>query len=196
MICLAVHLNERLLCMAGHTDAEVISAIVGGGRGSQWDDPVAFHVACVFASPTGEHVHHYLIERTVLVTGDRLEFSLVQSDSPTQFPETLPIGPSDEISVREGDEALRTMSALTSIRPATPREVKLQLRLSDHEPVVLGVPLGQEHALCSISWIKRRPDRCEVYARTFSGAEADERATDWLQSTLKVGQVFEVLMSA
>jgi hypothetical protein len=200
MICLAVRLNERLVCIAGHPRAELLSAIVGGGKGTQWDDPVAFHVACLYTSPTGEPVHHYLIDRTILANEDRLTFSLVQSDLPTPIPHEPSAISSGESALQEWEDVALKTNPPALMPSAGPREVQMQLRLNDAEPVGLSIPVDQEHALCSVTWIKRRPDRCEVHARTFSGAEpsleADECGTDWLRNILEVGDRFEVSMSA
>ncbi len=57
---------------------------------------------------------------------------------------------------------------------------------------------GEEHVLCSLLWIKQRPDRCTVSVRTFGDKSKPEEspATEWLLTSLALNDDFSVRIAA
>ena len=197
MICIAVQRNDLPACVAGIADASLLTAIVAGG--SAGDDAASFHVAGMCDLTAERTAHVYWIHETPLVSGDRLRFTLVQSDQPTTPIEVKATDSPEYLEEqRQFEEVERTWTPPTEPPPLRWPHLGLHLSLKDDDPIRLRIPVGQEHVMCSLHWNKWRPDHCNVYVRTYTGFAkgTEQRTTDWLRGKLKVGEGFELRLDA
>jgi hypothetical protein len=197
MICLAVHRNNDLLCIAGINNASLLSAIVAGGAAGE--DPASFHVAGLQELDGGRSAHVYWIHETPLSVGDCLRFELVQYDEPTVPLETKATDSPEYAQEQRELEELEE-SSVGSEHPATCEWPALEFRLKLRSEVEVSARLvdGEEHIMSSLTWDKWRPERCRVYVRSFTGdtRSGELIATDWLRGVLQVGDTFEIAVSA
>jgi len=197
MICLAVHRSDSLVCMAGIAEGSMLTSIIAGGVGDE--HPASFYVAGMQDLPVERSAHVFWVHERPLSAGDRLRFTLIESDDAS-----API----EIKATDSQEYLEEQREFEQIErhyvppiASPPRRwpaLELGLRLREESPVRARLPLDQEHIMCSLLWDKWSPERCRVYVRSFTGfAQGTQRkTTDWLRGDLHVGDSFELSVLA
>ena len=195
-MCLAVHKNGKPVCVSGHSDATILTSIIGGWVGD--DDAASFHVSGMCDLPDERSAHLHWVEESKLNSGDRLRFELVRSAAPS-IPLTVEATDSPAYLADQAAfyEATRDWVAPSEPPAARWPYLKFECAIDAGKPLAVGIPIGQEHILCSLAWNVWTPDICRVYVRTFSGSGRgiEPRETPWLRANLVEGQALELRVS-
>jgi len=196
LICIEVHLNERLICRAGVADACILNCIVGAGVGG--DQPASFHVAGMLDLPEDRAAHVYWSDESALAPPDHLRIALVDSDEPSP---PLRVTPTDSPEYLEEQRQFAELEKSTTSPPVPgPKRwpnATLSLRVNNSDETRATLKNQEEHILCSTVWDKWRPEFLRVYVRSFSsGWSKNEAKTEWLRANLRVGEYLDIGVEA
>jgi hypothetical protein len=197
MRAIDVAVNGKPLWRLGIMNASIISPSV-----SAWvadDSPASLMVSAMCDLDEGRAAHVRWCENWPLANGDLVAFRFMDSDDVT-LPEA--IVPTDSPDYLEEQRSLaESLKDFVPDRAPAVRKrpgLAFECRLNGQPAAIASLVGDEEHVLCSLLWIKQRPDRCSLSVRTFGDRSKpeDSPATEWLRTTLALNDDFSVRIAA
>ena len=197
MRAIDIAVNGKQLWRLGISNASIISPTL-----SAWvadDSPASLMVSAMCDLDEGRAAHVRWCESWPLADGDLVAFKFIESDDVTPPEAVVPTDSPDYLA-----EQRRLADSLKDFVPDRAPAVRkrpglaFECRLKGQPAAIASLVEGEEHVLCSLLWIKQRPDRCEVSVRTFGDKAKPEGspATEWLRTTLALNDDFSVRIAA
>jgi hypothetical protein len=163
------------------------------------ESPASLRVSGMCDLEQGRAAHVYWCDSVAVAEGDTVSFKftdsgnvtppdeIVPTDSPEHVEEQRAFAESLKDSVPDGTPAVRTRPGLS-----------FEYRLNGQPAALASLVGGEEHILCSLLWIRQRPDQCRIAIRTFGdkGRPEQSPATEWLRATLALNDEFSVRIAA
>ena len=193
MRAIDVAVNGKLLWRLGIRNASIISPTV-----SAWvadDSPASLMVSgmCDLDERRAAHVHW--CETWSLANGDLVAFKFIESDDVTPPKTIVPTDSPDYLEEQQSfAESLKDLVPERAPAVRKRPELAFECRLNGQPATIASLIRAEEHVLCSLLWIKQRPDRCDVSVRSFGDKSKPEHspATEWLRTTLALNDDFSV----
>src|SRR6266513_2718619 len=193
MRAIDVAVNGKLLWRLGIRNASIISPSV-----SAWvadDSAASLMVSAMCDLDGGRAAHVRWCETWSLANGDLVAFKFIESDDVTLPDAIVPTDSPDYLEEQRSlAESLKDLVAERAPAVRKRPELAFECGLNGQPATIASLLGGEEHLLCSLLWIKQRPDRCDVSVRTFGDTSKPEHspATDWLRTTLALNEDFSV----
>ena len=197
MRAIEVAVNGQLRWRAGIANACILAPMLGASIAE--DAPADLRVSgmCDLDHERAAHVHW--CETLALAEGDVVAFRFTDSENVTPPEEIVPTDSPEY--VQEQRAFAERMRDFAPDRTAAIRKrpgLTLECRLNGDKAAVATWVGGEEHILCSLSWVKQRPDRCNVFFRSFGDKYKPQESppTEWLRASLALHDVLDVHIAA
>ena len=197
MRAIAVVVNGQLRWRAGIANASILTPLL-----SAWiadEAPASIRVSGMCDLEQGRTAHVHWCESFPVAKGDTVVFRFIDTDHPTPPAEIIPTdSPAHLEEQRAFAESLKTFvpdpAPAARLHPA----LSFEYRLNGQPPATASLVGGEEHMLCSLLWIKQRPDQCRISIRSFGDKAKQEHspATDWCQVTLALNDEIAICIAA
>lgn len=195
MICLSVHKNGAFVCNAGMPDATLLAAHV---RASRFEAAAAFNLSGMQELPGQRSAHVDWVRDSLLKPGDSLVFILLGHATPDA---PVMVKPTDSAAYlqeqREYDAYLQGRAGPQALLAQLQSELSFKLAVREQE-ILVRVPQQHAHMLCMLAWDKWTPELCRVSVSSAPAAAsaAGADAMQWLDTTLALGESFEITVMA
>ena len=147
----------------------------------------------------GRAAHVYWCENVAVGEGDTVAFKFTESDRVTSPEQIIPTDSPEY--VEEQRVFAESMKNFVPDRVPALRKcpgLSFEYQLNGQPAAIASLVGGEEHILCSVDWVKQRPDQCGVSIRTFGDKGKPDRspATEWLRATLALNDELLVRIAA
>jgi hypothetical protein len=192
MQCIAVTVNEQLLCVAGISSALMIGPSIRAAVSAEMPPALDVRGMCQLGFDTDRPAHVYWCDNLRLKPRDCVCFAFVESPEPTP---PIQIVPTDSPGYIEEQRLFKEHEKSFVPDPTAMRRtwpgLTFKCLVNDKPVANARFSEGEECILCSLLWDKWRPERCHVYVRSFDDKAKPERseATEWLRANLALGDV-------
>jgi len=192
-----VAVNGEVRWRAGMANASIITPLL-----SAWvaDESLAsLQVSGMCDLEQGRAAHVYWCENVAVGGGDTVAFKFTESDRVTPPEQIIPTDLPEY--VEEQRAFAESMKNFAPDRVPAVRKcpgLSFEYQLNGQPAAIASLVGGEEHILCSVDWVKQRPDQCGVSIRTFGDKGKPDRspATEWLRATLALNDELLVRIAA
>jgi hypothetical protein len=159
MQCIAVTVNEQLLCVAGISNALMIGPSIGAAVSAEIPSMLTVRGMCELGFDTNRTAHIRWCERFYLKPGNCVRFAFVESLEPSQPSQIEPTDSPEYIDEQRWFKELKK-SFVPDRTPMRRTWPGLTLKcLVNGEPVASArFSEGEERILCTLLWNKWRPE--------------------------------------
>lgn len=197
MRAIEVAVNGKLLWRLGIRNASIIAPSLRAGVAD--DSPASLMVSAMCDLDEERAAHVRWCEEWSLANGDLVAFTFVESDDVT-LPEAIVPTDSPDYLEEQRDFAQWLKDFVPDRSPAVRKRPALafECRLNGQPAAIATLVGAEEHVVCSLLWVKQRPDGCKVSVRSFGDKSKPEESlsTDWFQTTLALNDAFSVRIAA
>ena len=197
MRAIDVAVNGQLRWRAGIAHASLITPLLG----ARVDDepPASLMVSGMCDLGEGRVAHVYWCESLALAEGDTVTFTFRESTNVTPPEKIVPTDSPEYIEEQRAfAETVRDFVPDRTPAVRTHAGLSFEYQLNGGSAKLASLIGGEEHILCSLDWVKQRPDQCGVCIRTFGDKAKPEHspATEWLRASLALYDELSVRIAA